>query len=242
MKRLLFLVLVSLVGCGAQTASAGNRLMTPLDVAKLGVVLGAKVSPDGAFVAASIKVRPEPLSEGDGPGWSDLYILRHEDDGNAPRPYITSRESIADVQWAPDSQAVTFLAKRGPDKAKHLYRLELNGGEAQRVVELRAGAKKYAISKDGTRVAYTVGRAADNGAGARRSQGFNQEIFEEQRRNPGLVVLDIASGKSVDVKMKRAPSTFAWSPDGKKLAVAVAPTGTIDDHYMKRDIAIYVAI
>ena len=213
--------------------------MTPIDVAKLGFVVGAKVSPDGKHVAASIKARPEPLSEGDGPGWTDLYILRHKDDGKAPRPYITSRESIGSVQWASDSQAVTFLAKRGQDTARNLYRLALDGGEAQRIAELRPGAKAYAISHDGTRVAYTVGRAADNGAGALRKSGFTQEIFEEERRNPGLVLLDIASGKNADIEMKYAPSTFAWSPDGTKLAVAIAPTGTIDDYYMKRDVAIY---
>ena len=113
LKRLLFLMLGALAGCGAQTATAGTRLMTPLDVAKLGIVTGAQVSPDGQFVAASIKSRPEPLKEGDGPGWTDLYILRHKDDGNAPRPYITSREAIGEVQWSADSKALTFLAKRG---------------------------------------------------------------------------------------------------------------------------------
>jgi dipeptidyl aminopeptidase/acylaminoacyl peptidase len=213
--------------------------MTPLDVAKISVVVGAQVSPNGEHVAALIKSRPEPLSEGDGAGWTDLYLLSHKDTGAQPRPYVTSQESISSVHWASDSRSLTFLARRDGDRGRQLYRLQLSGGEAQRVTKLRAGVKTYQISPDGMHVAYTVNRASNNGAGRLRSNGFKQEIFEEERRNPGLVVTDVRTGRSADIKMATAPSTFAWSPDNRLLAVAVAPSGTVDDHYMKRDIAIY---
>ena len=40
-NRLYAMVWVCLVGCGAHTAVAGERAMTPLDVAKISVVVGA---------------------------------------------------------------------------------------------------------------------------------------------------------------------------------------------------------
>ena len=212
--------------------------MTPLDVANMSLVVGAYVSPDGGHVAALIKSRPEPLSEGDGAGWTDLYVLSHQDTGAQPRPYITSQESISGVRWSPDSQALTFMARRDGDARRQLYRLELAGGEAQRLVDLRAGAKGYRIAPDGMHVAYTVSRGANNGAGALRSNGFKQEIFEEQRRNPGLVIQNITTGTAKYVELGASPSDLAWSPDGTRLAVATAPTSTVDDYYMRRNVTI----
>ena len=54
-------------------------------------------------------------------------------EGNS-RPYITGKEDIGSIAWAPDGDRLYFVAKRNPDaKFNAIWQIPIAGGEARQV-------------------------------------------------------------------------------------------------------------
>src|SRR5262249_55194191 len=132
-------------------AARAERMMTPLDIARLRVVQSASISPDGGHVAYTLLV-PRKLMEGkDGPSWCELHVV---DQAGHSRPYVTGEMNVENVSWTPDGTGIAFIAKRGSDKHSGLYVIPLNGGEARLMVSHDADIGAYAWRPDGKLVAF----------------------------------------------------------------------------------------
>ncbi|MFT5431178.1 MAG: dipeptidyl aminopeptidase/acylaminoacyl peptidase, partial [Myxococcota bacterium] len=136
-----------------------------------------------------------------------------------------------------------FLSSRDGDKGHALYGISVDGGEATRLFGHESSIKEYAIHPDGKRLVFTASEKDDNGAGTNKTKGFNQEIYEEQVQATTLwfASLDTPDAKAKQVAIDGAVSEIAWSPDGMKLSVAIAPSARIDDHYMARKVHVLSA-
>lgn len=221
-------------------AAVAQDALTPHKVARLRRVTEATISPDGARVAYVLRVPREPWAgEEDGPEWAELRVSGAE----GSRPFVTGKVSVSAVTWTPDGKSISFLARRSGDRARSLYVIGADGGEARRVVAHDTDITAYSWSPDGRRVALLATEPWAEKTQKAREQGFSQEIYEEDRRFVRVWIADLAAtAKPRMLDLPGSASELRWSPAdtsrGARLAVALAPTPLIDDELMTRKVRI----
>lgn len=235
------LVFLALAGCKTSTATASPAdRFTPEHVAKIRSVGGALISPNGQHVAYTLHVPRIPFKDDNGAAFTELHVA--DRDGNT-RPFISGEVSVAGVRWTPDGRGLSFLDKRGKDKHTSVYVLPVDGGEARRAVTHASSIVTYAWSPDGKQVAFVAAPKNDDKIEKLEKKGFNAEVVEERWRNKELWVADAEAyrtditadeaAKAKRVEIDGSVSSVKWGPDGTYLLAAVAPTPSIDDHYMQ---------
>ena len=224
-----------LLAAAASTAVAQERF-TPWHVAKLRMATAAAVSPDGAHIAYVLSVPRTPLAEPDGAAWNELHVVQVA--SNTRTPYVTGHVSVSQPQWTADGRGISFLAKRDGDDARSLYVIPLGGGEARRVLAFETDIASYDWRPDGRSVAFLATPRKSKALEEIQKKGFTQEIFEETTPEVGVYLADVGehatAGTPRRLELTGSASRALWSPDGKRLAVVLAPTPLVDDDLMQR--------
>ena len=202
----------------------------------------AKISPDGGQVAYVLSVPRKLLKEKDGPAWGELRVV--DDKGNS-RAFVSGTVKVSKVDWTPHGHGISFLTKRKDDKTKSLYVIPADGGEARKVLSHETGISGYSWSPDGKQVAFTAKEPLAAKTKKLQKKGFNQQVFEEdwQTIKVWITELDLASSelgpkKARLLEIAGSASEIHWSPVGGLLAVAMAPTPSVDDSFMNRKVII----
>ncbi len=224
MRRPLWsLVLLCLYGSPA----LAQRDLTPVDVVTLKSVSGVYPSRDGARIAFT---RSEPRLPTDQPGsaYTTLYLL---DVDGQERPLAAGDRVVSGVAWRPDGSAVTFLERRPGDEGRRLYAVAPAGGAPTRVFETTLDIGAYRWRPDGRGVAFTASQLRSPERAAARERGFTQRVMDEDW-SPTNLYLWTAGGAVRQLVVAGSVFDFEWSPDGTRLALAVAPRPLVDDSYM----------
>lgn len=233
-RALVFLIVVS----ASSVAWAAEREFTAEDVAKLRVVTAVEISPDGRSVAYVLSVPRKPFEEDDGPAWTELHVVGAD---GVSRPFVTGEVNVDAVAWRPGGGSISFLAKRGKDKTKSLYEIPIDGGEASRILTFETDISEYSWSPDGKRIAFVAKEKKSAAREKQEEKGFKQEIYEEDysKVKVWVVAPGMKDDKPKALDLPGYPSELHWSPVGTQIAVALAPTPLIDDHYMRRKAQVY---
>lgn len=226
MKRLL-------LGLALTTAGWSQPVLTPQLVAKVRAVTGVKVSGDGRQAVYTLS-QPRLFEREDfedGPAYVEVHRL----DG---RPLLTQRSGASAVEFSPDDRALTFVARRSGDDHSAVYRLPLDGGEAQRILYFGSDISSYALSPQGNRIAFVATPPPDKKREKLKKKGFTAQVFEEDWQFQRLYLANQGPDK-IDpqpVKLEGSVDEVHWSPDGSLLAVTVAPDPGVDADLMYRRI------
>ncbi|MDH3283190.1 MAG: S9 family peptidase [Acidobacteriota bacterium] len=236
-----FLALVVAVPLLAPAVSAER--MTPEDVARVRLVVEARISPDGQRVAYALAVPRQPGKDENGPAWTELHVAAS--DGTGHRTFVGGDVNVSHLRWSPDGSLISYLARRGDDEHAAIYGIPLGGGESFKVVEHETGVTSFDWRPDGKAIAFVAQQKQDEDKKKQQDDGFNQEIYEEDWHSRLVHVADVrldASEETHDVRTLEGLPGQAWhvafSPDGRALAVDLSPTPLIDERYMFRRIHI----
>lgn len=242
LPRTLLAAALGLAGCAtAQAAPAPEpRTFQPSDVARLQTVVDATICPDGQRVAYAVAVPREPFDGKDGPARVHLGVWGP---GGKTRIYVGGKSSVGQVRCKPDSAAISFLAKRGDDKDRALYQIPVDGGEATRLLVHKGGIRSYSWHPDGNVVAFLATEPKPKEEKSLEDKGFDAKVYEESAEPVRVWIATLAPpGEDAEeptmLALEGSASELHWSPDGTRLAVAMAPTSLIDDHYMKRRVRV----
>ncbi|WP_462155655.1 prolyl oligopeptidase family serine peptidase [Pseudoalteromonas piscicida] len=216
-------------------ASLASDTITIEDIPKIQSVSSTSVSPDGELVAFTRSVPRELYIDQNGSNYSELYVV---DDEGVERPFITGKVSISSISWSADGQFIYFLTKKKEDKQRALYRIAVNGGEAQKVLSLKGtGISAYSLSPDGKQVAILAMPAADMSEKELKKLGFMAEVYELGLKNKQLHIIDSAASEKpltpAALSIEGYVSEINWADDASKLLLKTQPTALIDDKYMK---------
>ena len=197
-------------------------------------VLEARISPDGEHVGDARAVPRDPFEEDDGPARRRLMVVPVAE--GPTRTFVGGETDVSAIAFTAAGDAVTFLAKRGDDEHKALWSIPLDGGEARRLVAHDEDITAYALAPDGRHVAFLAREPLTETRKKLEKKGFKAQVFEEQPRFVRLYVADLEDGDGEPkmIELDGSVSEPSWSPAGDRLAVALAPTPSIDDHYMRR--------
>jgi dipeptidyl aminopeptidase/acylaminoacyl peptidase len=124
-------ILIAAMSCLAVTA----RTITATDLWQLRRVQSPRVSPDGRTVAYTVQAWSIEKNAATSSIWLvDLASGRS-------RALTSGHGTDASPAWSPDGKQIAFVSKRDGDETNALYTIPVDGGEAEKVVEL-----PYAIS------------------------------------------------------------------------------------------------
>ena len=225
MRNIRHVVCLSVIALLVPVGLAAQQELTPLDVVTMKSVGGVYPSPDGTMIAFT---RTEPRTPDDAPGSarSTLHML----DESFTEHALAS--GVGGVSWSPDGASITFLERREGDAGRQLYALPVGGGEATRVFVAERSIRQYRWRPDGGAVAFTATDPPPPERAAARELGFRQRVMDEDW-NPIALYIWTADGDATRrVEVPGSVLGLEWSPDGSRLALALAPRSLIDDIYM----------
>lgn len=217
-------------------------------------VMELELSPDGKQVAYTLLVPRRPGADADGTAWEELHLVDVE--GGASRAYVHGEVNVSKIRFSPDGRWLTYLAKRGKDKESALWAVPLAGGESRKLLGFKEAILDYRFSPDGHRLAFLAQQPQEKSVQKRTEKGYRQQVLEEDWRHRRVWMAPAPSMEPSgwaprSAGPRQAPgeapqaleiegSVFAldWSPDGKTLALAIAPRPLIDDEYMLRRVQI----
>jgi dipeptidyl aminopeptidase/acylaminoacyl peptidase len=199
----------------AQDAGARRHLQVD-DYFSLKSVGSPRVSPDGAWVAYTIRTKDLENDR------SETRLWMVPTAGGEPMPMTAKGSSVWRPRWSPDGKYLTFMASsRG--QGSQVFTLDLRGGERVQLTRVKQGLEGYEWSPDGKRLVLLIRDQSKD-----KSDGpwvIDRLKFKEDyvgylnRLRAHLYVHDLETKATVQVTSGDYEDySPAWSPDGRLIA------------------------
>jgi dipeptidyl aminopeptidase/acylaminoacyl peptidase len=223
------------------TAKAEMKGMDFDQLAAVRRVTEARISSDGSLAAYVLSV-PRSEDHDDGPEWSELHVIPTA--GGESRPYVHGEVNVSNIRFMPGGAMITYIAKRGKDEQSSLWTIPIAGGESRKLIGFETDITDYALSPDGERLAFLANEPVGEKRKNAIEKGYTQEVFEEDWSPRKLWIATLEHECSVAsepeaMDIDGSVLDLEWAPDGKRIALAVAPRPLVDDSYMLRRIKVY---
>ncbi|MSR57859.1 MAG: S9 family peptidase [Planctomycetaceae bacterium] len=229
---------VCLVASSATIAGAEAKLAgwTPELVLKVKTVTEPTVSPDGSRIAFVVSTA---VTEGEKSEWlSQVHVAGS--DGSNPLQLTRGDKGATAPAWSPDGKWIAFLSPRTGPKA-NLWRIHVQGGEAEQLSDEKGGITAFDYSPDGTQIAFLMPdhkTDAEERADREKRDAF---VVNENHKRSRLYVVPVvpnAEGKHPVRKLTAGDMhvggllggrNFDWSPDSTRIVFTHQPTPLVDD-------------
>ena len=201
---------------------------TPELSMKVKTVTAAVPSPDGKLAAWT---ETHPVMDGEKSEFLTQVYLAHSD--GSDRMQLTRGEKSANAPaFSADSAWVFFASERGGKR--NIYRIPVDGGEAEMVTSWTGTLAAFAISPNGKWIAFT-GREADPDEDRAKLEKRDFRVIDENPHDRSLWLIPVetdASGKRAVKKIAAGTydvGAFDWSPSSQRIAYETRPTPDADD-------------
>jgi dipeptidyl aminopeptidase/acylaminoacyl peptidase len=215
---MLLCVLLLQISTFCQTA---RRSLRPADIYKLQYVGKPEPSPDGAWIAYTLRT----LDSAKDKQLTDIWMVRR--DGTETVQLTSSADNESNPQWSPDGKYISFTAAR-QDGQNQVWLLNRSGGEAQKLTNIKGELSDYGWSPDSKRLLLLIKEPVDTGKNNQPSKPFviNKYRFKQDvsgylwdTRKTHLFLFDVGQ-KKLDTLTRGLynESNAVWSPDGSRIA------------------------
>ena len=197
-------------------------------------VRNPRISPDGEWVAYGLQETDWEEDRFTSQIWM-VHTRRRR------RFQLTQGEKGAwDQQWSPNGAWLAFLSNRkgsksggprSPGKPKttkvadtQIWLISPSGGEALQLTQCETDVRGFRWSVKGDRIAFHAAAPESKALKERKESFGNYEVIDSDITMNELWVVSVPSGRSERVfkEADRSVESFAWSPDGSRLALELA--------------------
>lgn len=201
----------------------------PHDIAQLRGLGRVTISRDGARIAYTVrapifdpKARPSP---GDTKaGWKveqQLFVVDRA--GGPPRQLTYGEDPVSSPRFSPDGQRIAFVRKKGDKPALHV--MALAGGEPRVVPVGDYEPQTYEWLPDRNALAFTAHQPPSDDVKEARWKRGGARAYDGEWEQTHLLVVSVAGGEPRHINAgSDTVLQFAWSPDGKRVAMVVSPS------------------
>lgn len=200
------------------SAAPPARPVLPEDLFSLRFIQSATLSPDSSQVLFTV-------SQYDADADDDYaHIWLHDIESATTRQLTFGTHNNTEPQWAPDGVTIAFLSTRG--EKPQIYRMRVDGGEAQALTSLPQGATSGpAWSPGGARIAFCAPPEQEEDAfDAGKPYRITRHVyrFDSMGYLDGAVqhiyLLEVESGQVKPLTEGTTVDTNPqWSPDGMRI-------------------------
>ena len=131
-------------------APAAGTAFTASDLVQLRRVSDPQVSPDGKLVAFVLRETDMDANR----GRTDVWLVPTGGDAPMARRLTQNPASDSSPRWSPDGRHLYFLSSRSG--SSQIWRLTLDGGEAQQVTDYPLDVGSFRVSPRGDRLALSL--------------------------------------------------------------------------------------
>jgi dipeptidyl aminopeptidase/acylaminoacyl peptidase len=216
----------SVVGALLMPALFGQ--WTPELSMKVRAVSAVVPSGDGRLAAWT---ETYPLMDGEKSESITQVFLARSDGSNRMQLTRGDKSSNAPA-FSPDGAWVFFASDRGGKR--NVYRIPVDGGEAEMVTNWTGTLGAYSISPNGKWVAFTA-RETDNDDERAKREKRDFRVLDENPKNQSLWLIPVEpdmNGKRAAKKIAAGPYNvggFDWAPSSQRIAYETRPTPDADD-------------
>jgi dipeptidyl aminopeptidase/acylaminoacyl peptidase len=199
----------------ARDGSPGDAPVKPLAPEELTdrlVPTDPRLSPDGRHV---LFVVAPPGRKGEHKE-SAIWLSR---DGGAAAAFTAGTADDHSPRWSPDGTKVLFCSDRTERGQHKLYVIPVAGGEAAPLGDLQGSLSDPRWSPDGSLVAVLRTDPETSEEKKKKEERDDAIVVDEDLKRHRLWVVEVAGGKTRCLTFgERNVWSFAWSPDGARLA------------------------
>jgi dipeptidyl aminopeptidase/acylaminoacyl peptidase len=224
-----FTLILALLAVMYSGVSAQSDVLTTRNIFDVRQVLETATSPDGRYIAYTV-FAPRPFSDPAGPDYRDLMLF--DTQSGESRVFLAGKRAVYAPGWTIDGTALTFLGVLDNSGGAQVYAMSLSGGEARALTTSATGVSDYSFSPDGKKLAYLATDPQPAALADARKKGFDAQVYEELNAERGLHILDLTTSTSKKLTSGVSLFDIEWSPDGSRIAAAVAQENTVDMSYM----------
>jgi dipeptidyl aminopeptidase/acylaminoacyl peptidase len=201
-------------------ASAKDKPRVPTidELLNIDSIGGARISPNGKWVAYSVTRSDFKKDE----FVTHIWIA---DTTNGRKYQLTRGDKSADnLAWSPDSSWLAFTSNRTGDK-NQIFLIRPDGGEAAQLTKVETGVNNFQWSPDGKSIAFTAAPSKKEWTKNRKEHLGDFQVIRKEYDHPHLWTIDVAeavkapqTGKQCTKGKDYSIGNFMWSPDGSKIA------------------------
>ena len=212
----------------ALTAADVPKSWTPELSMKVQAIAEVVPSPDGAQAAwtQTRSILETEKSE----ARTHIWIARASGDDRLQLTY--GDKSATNPRFSPDGHTVFFLSEREGKAA--VYRIAIDGGEAERITEFKGTVAGYELSPNGKWIAFT-GREPDAEDDRAKKEKRDYRVIDDSPKNAALWISPVDAdigGKRTVRQLDAGPYNITspeWSPDSRRIAFETRPTPDADN-------------
>ena len=197
---------------------AGKRIPTVDDLLLLKSAGGARISPDGRWVAYTVTETSFK---------QDAYVTQlwlASTTGGANLQLTRGEKSSGNPQWSPDGKWLAFTSDRVGDR-NQIFAIRPDGGEAVQLTKSETAITGFDWSEDGKRIAYLATEPQTKASKDRREHYGDYQVVRNDYSFVQLWTFDVADAMNGPVVGRQRTKghdftvgQFSWSPDSARIA------------------------
>jgi dipeptidyl aminopeptidase/acylaminoacyl peptidase len=209
---------ITLAPTPSRGADGARRVPTVDDLLSIKTIGGARISPDGRFVAYT-------TSEANFKQDAFITQIWIADTATGKRLQLTRGEkSSANPRWSPDGAWLAFTSDRVGDK-NQIFLIRPDGGEAVQLTKHETSIAGFDFSPDGRTIIYAATEPPPATAKDRKEQYADFEVVRKEYNHLHLWSFALADATDAPVVGKQrtkgkefSVGAFSFSPDSTRVA------------------------